>query len=117
MKKKKKVTSTPPLQPVMRQDGCPGCLVRQETIEFLRDQLRTQQQLNDQLQNKLLALTGDAADRYQKLRVMELASNNSPSMTGLVPMGSLREEQPHDEFDEFDEFVDNLHGGLIKRGG
>jgi len=90
---------------------CTGCEVRQETIEFLRDQLRTQQLMNDQLQNKLLALTGDAADRYQKLRVMELASTNAPAMAGVLSMESMSDDEP---VDEFDSFIDNLHGGLVR---
>ena len=90
---------------------CTGCEVRQETVEFLRDQLRTQQQMNDQLQNKLLALTGDAADRYQKLRVMELASTNAPAMAGVMSMESMSDDEPTDEFDSF---INNLHGGLVR---
>lgn len=110
MKKSRSIT---PVEPSSRHHGCEGCCIRQETIEFLRDQLRLAQQQNDQLQNKLLALTGDAADRYQKLRVMELAQTNSPAMTGILPGGMMGEqvEAP----DEFDNFVDQLHTGLSRR--
>ena len=107
-----KTAKTPPLQPVARQHECSGCLVRQEMIEFLRDQLRTAQQMNDQLQNKLLALTGDAADRYQKLRVMELASTNAPAMSGVISMSGADAHEP----DEFDTFIDALQGGLAGGG-
>ena len=92
--------------------SCAGCVVRQETIEFLRDQLRVAQGHNDQLQNKLLALTGDAADRYQKLRVMELAQMGSPSFSGVLPP-----QQNADEADEYDMFTEALHDGLGKMGG
>ncbi len=109
MRKKQEMVS--PVQPVTRQYECPGCVVRQETIEFLRDQLRTAQGHNDQLQNKLLALTGDAADRYQKLRVMELAQANSPNFSGILPL------QPDTEnVDEYDDFTNVLHDGLVKGG-
>ena len=108
----KKSTKTPPVRPVTRQHECAGCCVRQETIEFLRDQLRVAQGHNDQLQNKLLALTGDAADRYQKLRVMELAQAGSSSVSGILP------PQPGDsDMDEFDAFTNTLHEGLGKMGG
>lgn len=110
---KKKTEQAPPFRPSPRQNGCEGCFIRQETIEFLRDQLRLAQQQNDQLQNKLLALTGDAADRYQKLRVMELAQTNSPAMTGILP-GGMAGEQVEGP-DEFDNFVEQLHTGLSRR--
>lgn len=106
MKKKK-------IEHISRSSSCSGCEIRQETIEFLRDQLRLAQQQNDQLQNKLLALTGDAADRYQKLRVMELAQTSSPAMTGILP-GGMAGEQVEGP-DEFDNFIEQLHGGLTRR--
>jgi hypothetical protein len=95
-----------------RSIECAGCSIRQETIEFLRDQLRVAQGHNDQLQNKLLALTGDAADRYQKLRVMELAQSNSPNFSGVLPPQVVE-----NELDEFDDFANALHDGLTKTGG
>lgn len=109
---KKNPTSTP-VDPASRHHECAGCCIRQETIEFLRDQLRVEQQRNDQLQNKLLALTGDAADRYQKLRVMELAQSNSTAMTGVLPGGMMGE--PSEAPDEFDNFVEQLHSGMTRR--
>lgn len=105
MKKKK-------IEHISRSSSCSGCEIRQETIEFLRDQLRLAQQQNDQLQNKLLALTGDAADRYQKLRMMELASQNAPAMNGVLPIGMMEDKSDRDEIDTF---VDELHGVLTRR--
>lgn len=67
---------------------CVACHIRQETIEFLRDQLRQRDMQLDQMQQKLLALVGDAADRYSKMRMMELTAEKPDLMRGVVPIGS-----------------------------
>lgn len=80
---------------------CPGCAVRGEMIEFLRDQIRQRDMQLSEMQNKLLALCGDASDRYHRLRMSEIAQRGLSSAQGIVPMEQIVEESDGDDVDAF----------------
>ena len=116
MRKKPSLKTDAPVGPAMGSSHagcsiCAGCQVRQETIEFLRDQLRQAQLQNDQLQNKLLSLVGDAADRYQRLRVMECASNAPANHGGMMMIGNANDNEGGFD-DGIDAFVDSIHAAV-----
>ncbi len=88
---------------------CPVCVVRRETIEFLRDQLRQAQASNEQMQQKFLALAGDAADRFHKIQLTQIAQNSVTPANGMV---RLDEAAQVDEMDfMLDEMMKRVHGG------
>ncbi len=110
---------TPPCDPESSHDDrsgfvtarlvhCTGCSVRQETIEFLRDQLRQRDAQVDRLEQKLLALVGDASDRYAKMRMMELTSEKPEMMRGVVPYPDGRFGMQDVESDPVDDLFAQL---------
>ena len=67
--------------------------------------MRQIQAQNDQLQNKLLSLAGDAADRYHRLRMSEMVTQASVHPSGgMIPADGLEE----------DSVIDNMMAQMFK---
>ena len=100
----------PPLHEAMPGTAnCPGCLVRAETIEFLRDQLRQAQITNEKMQEKLLSLAGDAADKYHKIQLTNMANQNMSPANGVVGLEDVTSYEQDDR--ALDAFMDSFIGG------
>lgn len=66
--------------------------------------ISTLQEANSALQDRLLALAGDAAERYQRLRLTEAAGMLQASSDEVMPTAAPSSE----DFDEIDTMYRNL---------
>lgn len=90
---------------VAPEHGCAGCAVRSEMIEFLRMQNSSLMEQLRQMQEKFLALAGDAADRYHRIRMTEMAQSSASSLNGVQP---VMEEDSMDVM--MNEFINGFNG-------
>lgn len=58
-----------------------------------------------QMQEKFLALAGDAADRYHRIRMTEMAQSSASSLNGVQP---VMEEDSMDVM--MNEFINGFNG-------
>lgn len=92
----KKVTS--PFTDSSHRYGCGECRVRDETIGLLRHQIESLTQMNEKMQEKLLMLSGDGADRWHRLKMTEMAHLRPVATEGIVPKEDLfLEDQAADQ--------------------
>ena len=73
---------------------CIGCSAREEQLIFLREQVRT-------LQDKLLCLVPEAADRHHRLILTQAANMRPEAMNGIVPLSETIPESEDQEFDHW----------------
>ena len=88
---------------------CLGCSARADEISHLREQNRRLFDQIDQLESKLLSMAGDAAERYQRLRMTEVAHMQAGVMDGAVPLNQVRDVDPGDSF--VDDFMSTFGKG------
>lgn len=74
--------------------SCPGCSAREEQLVFLREQVRT-------LQDKLLCLVPEAADRDHRLRLTQMANMRPEVLNGIIPLNQTVPETDDQALDEF----------------
>lgn len=108
-------------QPVLRQQAstvgyniqpnvpihqaCVGCSAREEQLVFLREQVRT-------LQDKLLCLVPEAADRAHRIQLTQQANMRPEVFNGVVPL-----EDTMNDDQGFGQWFDNLQGLGKVNGG
>lgn len=66
--------------------ACVGCSAREEQLVFLREQVRT-------LQDKLLCLVPEAADRAHRMALTQVANMRPEAASGIVPLGDTLSEE------------------------
>lgn len=80
--------------PNLRGISCAGCSAREEQLVFLREQVRT-------LQDKLLCLVPEAADRDHRLRLTQMANMRPEALNGIVPLSETVQETEEQALDNW----------------
>lgn len=93
MKRKRVSSSTSIGSAPPHPSGCGECRVREETIGLLRMQIQHLTSMNEKMQEKLLMMSGDAADRWHRLRMTEMAHLRPAPTEGIVPQEELTFEE------------------------
>lgn len=105
--KKKDSPSIPHMAPPQSY-GCGECRVREETIALLRSQIQHLTVMNENMQEKLLMMSGDAADRWHRLRMTEMAHLRPAPTEGIVPTTDLTTEEDQ----AVDEILKTIQGSF-----
>jgi hypothetical protein len=111
-KRRKSTREVPPAIPYddrIYTSGCEACKIRAEQLEVYRQQLTASELKNSQLLDRLMALAGDAAERYQRLRLTEAAGMLSATSDEVIPIPMS------EDLDEIDTMYRNLGGSRIQK--
>jgi len=88
--------------------ACGECRVREEMIALLRAQITQLSDMNQNMQEKMLMMSGDAADRWHRLKMTEMAHLRPSASEGIVP----RDELVMEEDRAVDALIKNLEGSF-----
>jgi len=102
---RKKINNTSP-----QHFGCGECRVREDMISLLRAQVASLTEMNERMQEKMLMMSGEGAERWHRLKMTEQAHMRPSATEGIVP----REDLTLEEDRAVDALIANLQGSFTQ---